>query len=72
MRTTLPFTPFALRELAEHWERELARAANPSERNERRSGLFQVHVQIIGNDFDPEVRRVTRERLLSMLDEGPI
>ncbi|HEX8792350.1 MAG TPA: hypothetical protein VF765_15455 [Polyangiaceae bacterium] len=71
MRSTLPFAPFALRELAEHWERQMARAAAPTEREELRSHLLQVYVQIVHNDFDPFVRRATGERLLAMLEEGP-
>ncbi len=70
-KTTLPFAPFALRELAEHWERQMA-AATAWELDELRSRLCQVYVQIINNDFDPDFRRVTSERLLSMLDAGPI
>lgn len=71
MRTTLPFAPFALRELAEHWERQMARAASPAETGELRSHLLQVYVQIVHDDFDPVVRRRTAERLLSMLEAGP-
>ncbi|HTQ42803.1 MAG TPA: tetratricopeptide repeat protein, partial [Polyangiaceae bacterium] len=70
-KTTLPFAPFALRELAEHWERQMDRAT-AWELDELRSRLCQVYVQIVNNDFDPDFRRVTRERLLSMLEAGPI
>jgi len=70
-KTTLPFAPFALRELAEHWEREMARST-AWELDELRSRVCQVYVQIVNNDFDPDFRRATRERLLSMLDAGPI
>lgn len=70
-RTTLPFAPFALRELAEHWERQMAHAATASELDELRAHLLQVYVQIVHNDFDPFVRRETGERLLAMLEAGP-
>jgi tetratricopeptide (TPR) repeat protein len=72
MRTTLPFAPFALRQLAEHWQRQLSEATQPSDIAELKPRLLQVLLQIISTDPDADVRRSTSERVLSMLDDCPI
>lgn len=72
MKTTLPFAPFALRELAEHWQRQLSETTDPSEIAELKARLLQLRLQIIANDPDAEVRRAASDHVQSMLDSGPI
>jgi tetratricopeptide (TPR) repeat protein len=85
MRTTLPFAPFALRELADHWQRQLCEACAPAEATDAHSDavdpaqiaelkarLLQLLLQIISADPDIDVRRSASDRVLSMLDSGPI
>jgi lipopolysaccharide biosynthesis regulator YciM len=71
MRTTLPFAPFALRELAEHWQRQLT-AADAHADAELKARLLQVLLQIISTDPDIDVRTSASDRVLAMLDSGPI
>jgi predicted negative regulator of RcsB-dependent stress response len=82
MRTTLPFAPFALRELAEHWQRQLSEAcARPqgpdahseaAEIAELKARLLQLLLQVISTDPDSDARRSASDRVVSMLDSGPI
>jgi len=72
MSTTLPFAPFALRELAEHWQRELSAASDPAEVAERTPRLLQVLLQIIATDPDLDVRRSASRRVQAILDSAPV
>jgi tetratricopeptide (TPR) repeat protein len=72
MRDTLPFAPVALRELAAHWQKQLAELDPASDAGDLRSRLAQVCLQIFNTDPDAAVQRDAVERILALHDARPI